>query len=222
MVRSDDGLALRQWLPHLEVSPQEIRDFRRSAEGRHETLFTFARSLDDPRVASFLSALDDLRKHTDDIPQLIQAISASTLVEISGEMQAAFARVTAATQDRFRTASGLVRHLYEEYGLLEAEGEVSQEDKVLLSTLHSSKGLEARVVFILHLDDRFIPNPARDRDEELRVLYVGMTRAKQELELSFTERFDLKRFRRLRLEALSPLLREILPTLQVIPWNAAS
>ena len=75
-----------------------------------------------------------------------------------------------------------------------------------MSPLHSSKGLEARIVYIVHLDDRFIPGPNRDRDQEVRVLYVGMTRAKETLELSFAERFELRRVRRLTRDAASPFV----------------
>jgi superfamily I DNA/RNA helicase len=38
-----------------------------------------------------------------------------------------------------------------------------------------------------------MPNPSRDRDEELRVLYVGMTRAKKELYLSSSYVFDTEK-----------------------------
>ncbi len=51
-----------------------------------------------------------------------------------------------------------------------------------LTTLHSSKGLEYPVVFIVALD-RLDDSAARQL-EELRLLYVGMTRATHRLGLS--------------------------------------
>src|SRR5207249_4915993 len=136
--------------PDIGFAPEEIADSRRSAEAKGDPLFVHARSLSDGRMTAFLSALDDLRKHASNVPALIDAIRASGVIRISEEMDTAFKKFL--ERDQTKTAGTLIRHLYEEYGLLEAEGDVSQEDKVLLCTLHSSKGLEARTVFILHLD----------------------------------------------------------------------
>ena len=55
-----------------------------------------------------------------------------------------------------------------------------------LMTLHASKGLEFPVVFICGVEDGLIPMEREDSDveEERRLLYVGMTRAKDELILT--------------------------------------
>lgn len=58
-------------------------------------------------------------------------------------------------------------------------------DSVTLMTLHASKGLEFPVVFIAGAKEGFIPyqgfNNVGNADEERRLLYVGMTRAEEEL-----------------------------------------
>src|SRR5712691_3400034 len=62
------------------------------------------------------------------------------------------------------------------------------EDYLILSTIHSAKGQEWEAVYVLNLVDGCIPSdmatdtPAQI-DEERRLLYVGMTRAKQHLHL---------------------------------------
>lgn len=53
-----------------------------------------------------------------------------------------------------------------------------------LLTMRKAKGLEAEVVIIVGLEDDIIPNPNSDSiDEEARLLYVSMTRAKKQLYL---------------------------------------
>lgn len=64
---------------------------------------------------------------------------------------------------------------------------------VTLMTLHAAKGLEFRAVFIAGLEDGLIPhqrseNDDRGLEEERRLFFVGLTRAKERLRLSFARR----------------------------------
>ncbi len=67
-------------------------------------------------------------------------------------------------------------------------------DAVILMTLHAAKGLEFPVVFITGLEETVLPHSRAlydpsEMEEERRLMYVGMTRAKQELYLTYaTER----------------------------------
>jgi superfamily I DNA/RNA helicase len=59
-------------------------------------------------------------------------------------------------------------------------------DRVSLLTLHASKGLEFAVVFLVGCEDGIMPlrwgsDPDANRDEERRLFFVGMTRARQRL-----------------------------------------
>jgi ATP-dependent DNA helicase UvrD/PcrA len=68
------------------------------------------------------------------------------------------------------------------------------EDYLILSTIHSAKGQEWRAVFILNAIDGCIPSDLSTGDtteieEERRLLYVGMTRAKDHLHLILPQRF---------------------------------
>jgi DNA helicase II / ATP-dependent DNA helicase PcrA len=62
------------------------------------------------------------------------------------------------------------------------------EDQVTLMTLHSAKGLEFSVVFITGVEEGILPlsrmGEVGDLEEERRLMYVGITRAKEELCLS--------------------------------------
>ena len=61
-------------------------------------------------------------------------------------------------------------------------------DRVVLMTMHASKGLEFPVVFIAGCEENIIPyqreNKKLDIEEERRLFYVGMTRAKEKLILT--------------------------------------
>jgi DNA helicase-2/ATP-dependent DNA helicase PcrA len=68
----------------------------------------------------------------------------------------------------------------------QAEAQSQDEAPLVLSTIHSAKGLEWHTVFLIHALDGIIPSSyvledARALDEELRLLYVALTRAQQEL-----------------------------------------
>jgi DNA helicase-2/ATP-dependent DNA helicase PcrA len=68
------------------------------------------------------------------------------------------------------------------------------EDHLVLSTIHSAKGQEWKAVFVLDLVDGCIPSDmATDGpagvEEERRLLYVAMTRARDQLQLLQPERF---------------------------------
>lgn len=65
-----------------------------------------------------------------------------------------------------------------------------QSDGVTLASLHSAKGLEWEAVFLAGLSEGLMPisfaNTQADLDEERRLLYVGITRAKRFLSLSWS------------------------------------
>ena len=63
-------------------------------------------------------------------------------------------------------------------------------DKVKLMTIHQAKGLESKVVFIVDARDEMMPGKKKgiNLEEERRVFFVGITRAKEELYLVTTEK----------------------------------
>jgi DNA helicase-2/ATP-dependent DNA helicase PcrA len=68
------------------------------------------------------------------------------------------------------------------------------EDYLILSTIHSAKGQEWRSVFVLNVVDGCIPSDLAtgadaEIEEERRLLYVAMTRARDELHLIMPQRF---------------------------------
>src|SRR5262249_23279688 len=68
------------------------------------------------------------------------------------------------------------------------------EDYLILSTIHSAKGQEWKSVFVLNVVDGCIPSDlgtgaSEEIEEERRLLYVAMTRAKDDLHLVVPHRF---------------------------------
>jgi len=81
---------------------------------------------------------------------------------------------------------------------LDSSGESNQSNQnyVQLMTVHSAKGLEFPVVFLVGLEEDLFPSRQRvnqpsNIDEERRLCYVGMTRAMQSLTLSHATRRSL-------------------------------
>jgi DNA helicase-2/ATP-dependent DNA helicase PcrA len=76
----------------------------------------------------------------------------------------------------------------------QADAPLLDEDYLILSTIHSAKGQEWKSVYVLNVVDGCIPSdmatdtPAQI-EEERRVLYVAMTRAKDDLHLMVPQRF---------------------------------
>ncbi|MGN6513363.1 MAG: DNA helicase II [Lysobacteraceae bacterium] len=114
------------------------------------------------------------------------------------------------------------------YASLEAgEGQAQAgEDGVQLMTLHSAKGLEFPLVFLSGLEEGLFPSMKSSEElgrleEERRLAYVGITRARQKLVLSYAEARRIhgsdmygvpSRFLR---EIPAPLLNEVRPRVQV-------
>lgn len=80
----------------------------------------------------------------------------------------------------------------EETALLSSADTAAGEDKVTLMTLHAAKGLEFPIVFMVGMEEGIFPHsrvyeagPA-ELEEERRLCYVGMTRARQELHLTYS------------------------------------
>ena len=122
------------------------------------------------------------------------------------------------------------------YAALEAgEGQAQAgEDGVQLMTLHSAKGLEFPLVFLAGMEEGLFPNARSVEEsgrleEERRLAYVGITRARQKLVLSYAESRRLhgqdmygvpSRFLR---EIPAALLHEVRPRVQVSrPMHAAA
>ena len=84
-----------------------------------------------------------------------------------------------------------IRNLLDFADLYKVELDTLDRDAVHLLTLHAAKGLEFREVYVCGLEDRILPNSralnsddSSEMAEQRRLLYVGITRAMDQLTLS--------------------------------------
>ncbi len=152
--------------------------------------------------------------------------TADSRVDNLDELVSVASRFVKGDDDDAAQLSELVAFLA--YAALEAgEGQAQVgEDGVQLMTLHSAKGLEFPLVFLAGMEEGLFPNARSVEEsgrleEERRLAYVGITRARQKLVLSYAESRRLhgqdmygvpSRFLR---EIPSALLHEVRPRVQV-------
>ena len=134
-----------------------------------------------------------------------------------------FERLPEDIEAGFSELTAFLAHAALEAG--ESQGE-AWEDCVQLMTLHSAKGLEFPLVFLVGLEDGLFPSqrsldePGR-LEEERRLAYVGITRARETLVLSYAESRRLhgvesyNRPSRFLHELPRELLHEVRPRVQV-------
>ena len=158
-----------------------------------------------PRAANALSAFTDIvRGLRDDARRLSPAELVRTLNERSGLLAAL--RAQCKNEEMFRIRRSNLDELADWFDgarggtgpgeLAAALALLSHADKgepgnqVRLMSLHAAKGLEFRYVFIVGMEDGTLPHEASLEegrlDEERRLLYVGITRAKEQLWLSYS------------------------------------
>ena len=98
-----------------------------------------------------------------------------------------------------------------------------ENDKVVLMTIHSAKGLEFPTVFVVGLEENIFPSPMctnslRELEEERRLLYVAITRAEKHCILTCAQnRF---RYGRMEYDTPSRFIRDIDPELLEVQSEA--
>jgi DNA helicase-2/ATP-dependent DNA helicase PcrA len=126
------------------------------------------------------------------IPLRPGASAAPEIVSADGEIEVLDAPTIAdpaQNPDRMTPLAGFLSHASLEAGDNQAQ---AGQDAVQLMTVHAAKGLEFTAVFITGLEEGLFPheNSAMEADgleEERRLMYVAITRAKERLYLSFAQ-----------------------------------
>lgn len=157
----------------------------------------------DPACQSFSNLIDSFRQKAKlALPQLIQLViekidyetyirNRATSEEEGQRRWENIGELLTVAAKYEKDKNGLAKFLAET-ALLSAQDEVETNKELInLMTLHCAKGLEFPIVFIVGLEEGILPHAKSSFDpgnmeEERRLCYVGITRAKQKLYLTFT------------------------------------
>jgi superfamily I DNA/RNA helicase len=202
-----DNIAFRQWLEYLDLDPRVVTDMRRAAMDQNTDFVHFVESAPDGPARTTIARAGHLRDNSSTPVELIANLFDFPGIALTQEAITQAVSHILLEDGTLPPASKWVGILFQKFGVLEDQSAGDPQDAVLVTTLHSAKGLEAELVCLTWMNERYIPLAGRDPEEERRLLYVGMTRAKQDLVITFHELYENGRY--LATEALSPFLRAV-------------
>ena len=142
-------------------------------------------------LQNFLKKTNPASPPTEIIEQAIQYFDFATLLAdtksdtITGEDRLENLAVLAGNAAEYDNLADFLA----DASLMSSADESSTKDSVTLMTLHAAKGLEFPTVFIVGLEEGLFPSSRSDDEaaieEERRLAYVGMTRAREKLFLTY-------------------------------------
>jgi DNA helicase-2/ATP-dependent DNA helicase PcrA len=136
------------------------------------------------------TGVGDLLQETLEESGYTEALRAERTIEAQGRLENLEELVGVGREYDAASDEGSVEEFLQQVALFSEQDSLRDEQGLLtLMTLHNAKGLEFGTVFIIGLEDGVFPHiraiEAGDVEEERRLCYVGITRAKRELYLSF-------------------------------------
>lgn len=166
----------------------ELKSAAAKMKGFVKLIDELAQMKEDTPVSELLS---ETEKRSGYIEMLVNenTVESRTRLENLGELMTV-AKDFEANEDY----EGKLSEFLENVTLASSTDELSEEDDAaVLMTIHSAKGLEFPVVFIAGMEERIFPSMRSVSDpeslsEERRLCYVAMTRAKEKLYITKTER----------------------------------
>lgn len=201
IINPHDDVSLRRVInvPKRGIGDKYINDLDEKARKQNISMFD---AIDDAKGQVFKEIILKLQKDSE-ILSLTELID--KVLDVSGmkaELEAdeslenelrldnleEFKSITATFEEK--TGSNDISDFLEEISLVaDIEEHKSEDNAVTLMTLHSAKGLEFKVVFIVGMEDGIFPHQNSftepgGLEEERRLCYVGITRAKEKLYLS--------------------------------------
>jgi DNA helicase-2/ATP-dependent DNA helicase PcrA len=198
-------------IPSRKIGKVTLTRLRNYAVSRNLSMLEAARAIDDveeikkapsAKIAQFVAMIDELAEHVHDpVAQIIRTVLKETgyqdWLTVDGSDEG-FERssnvdelVVAADEfDQEHPEDGGLESYLEQSALVAATDVWDADnDYVTLMTLHAAKGLEFPSVYIIGLEDGILPHERSATDdeqveEERRLLFVGITRAEESLQVS--------------------------------------
>jgi DNA helicase-2/ATP-dependent DNA helicase PcrA len=156
-----------------------------------KTIYDFFTMLDEFSKLKDKSPIDELAGLVAEKTGYLDELRREKTIEAENRIENIKELINAISEFKERTEDPTLEGFLEEVSLItDIDLWDKTKDRVTLMTLHAAKGLEFRVVFITGLEEGLFPlsrsleNPS-DLEEERRLFYVGITRAKERLFLSF-------------------------------------
>src|SRR3954451_4593164 len=120
----------------------------------------------------------------------LEALQAERTIEAEGRIENLEELISVAREYEATAEEPSVEEFLQQVALFSEQDNLkSDEGIVTLMTIHNAKGLEFPVVFLIGMEDGVFPHmrsiEAGDVEEERRLAYVGITRAKQKLYLTY-------------------------------------
>src|SRR5471030_73773 len=194
LVTYADGLAGSLW--EATARPQEAGVAAASARavaGFRNVMETLMATASDATVATILEAVLDRTG-------FIESLEAERTIEARGRIENLEELVGVAREYDSAAAEPSLSGFLQEISLYSDQDALrNPEDgdggQVTLMTLHNAKGLEFRAVFMLGMEEGIFPHSRsieeNSLEEERRLCYIGMTRAKERLKLTHAMRRNL-------------------------------
>ena len=159
-------------------------------------------------VGRFMSSMERLRERmeTADVDELLKelleetgyldALRAERTIEAEGRLENLEELVGVAREFQATAEEPRLDEFLQQIALFsEQDNLTSDQGVVTLMTLHNAKGLEFPIVFMIGCEEGIFPHmraiEAGDLDEERRLCYVGITRARRELYLTYARQRTL-------------------------------
>lgn len=205
ILNNNDEISLRRIInvPKRGIGPSTIQKLENVAKEKNISIFE---AIESGREKEFKDLILDLTQKSEDLTltELIDLILHETNMKSEYENDKSlenelrldnleeFKSITKTFEER--TGSVSLADFLEEISLIADVTEHKEdEDVVTLMTIHSAKGLEFEVVFLIGMEDGIFPHQNSfceegGLEEERRLCYVGITRAKEKLYISNAKR----------------------------------
>ncbi|MBC7194757.1 MAG: UvrD-helicase domain-containing protein [Caldisericia bacterium] len=183
-----------------EKTFSKIKSYLEEGFSLEETLENTIKEVNNKKIEeglkNFLENYKIWKEKSEDIFDLIDSILANTnfLDELDEERKENIYEFINIVKEFYeRTQSKLLSDFLSYISLISDIDTMDTQDKITLMTVHSAKGLEFHTVFIVGLEDGLFPHfksllSRDDIEEERRLLYVAMTRAKEDLYFTYSIR----------------------------------